>query len=154
MNEQQWQQLNAQLAGIEPPPGPNWWPLIWMLVGIAIAAVLLIIWVLRWRHKSGPNQTPAATAIQRLNRLRQAWQTGELESRQAAYQLATLLRLGLGLRQLDHTPPPPLAGQQPQWQATITLLQQIRYQPDSNAKLTEQTFSQIQQWLKHGITPC
>ncbi len=147
MNDQQWQQLNAQLAGIELPPQPDWWPLIWTLTAIALAALVLALLV-RYKRKPSSERSPAAEATRRLGRLRQAWQTGELESRQAAYQLATLLRLGLGLRQLDHTPPPHLADQRPEWQATLATLEQLRYQPHSEARLTDPLFNQIQGWLK------
>lgn len=153
MNDKQFQQLSQQLAGIELPPEPNWWPLIWTVAGLV--TVLLTIGLLIWRkNKVSSRKTLADEAPQRLKQIRQQWQSGELDQRNTAYQLATLLRLGLGLKQLDHNTPEQLADQQQQWQTTIKQLQQLRYQPDSNARLNEETFTTIHHWLKQGRAAC
>lgn len=152
MNKQQWQQINQQLAGIELPPEPNWWLLIWIIMAVCI--VLLLIGLLIWqKRKSSSHDTLADQATQRLIQLQQAWQSGELDQRHTAYQLATLLRLGLGLQQLNTTPAH-LADQQTQWQATINTLQQLRYQSSSAVQLTDETFGTIRSWLKRGTTTC
>lgn len=147
MNDQQWQQLNARLAGIELPPEPDWWPLTWSVAAIALSTLILVL-VIRQKRKLSPQQTPAAEAAHRLQQLQHAWQTGELEARDAAYQIATLLRLGLGLRQLEPTPPPQLAHQAAEWHALLSALAQLRYQPQREATLSEQTFNQIREWLQ------
>lgn len=147
MNDRQWQELNARLAGIELPPEPNWWPLVWTVVALA-AALLILVVVIRERRKTAPARTPAAAAARRLELLQQAWQNGELAPRDTAYQLATLLRLGLGLRQLDRTPPPQLADQEAEWHALLGVLQQLRYRPDSDTRISARTFSQIRGWLQ------
>ena len=127
MNEQQLEQLTQQLAGIELPPEPNWWPLIWTVSAIVIA--VLIFGLILWRNnKAKSNHSLADEAPQRLKQIQQQWQNGELDQRNTAYQLATLLRLGLGLKQLDHNTPEQLADHQIEWQATIQRLQQLRYQ--------------------------
>ena len=153
MNDQQLKQLTQQLAGIELPPEPNWWPLIWTISGSVIA--LLLIGLFIWQHhKPKPPQTLADEAPQRLKKIQQQWQHGQLDQRATAYQLATLLRLGLNLKQLDQHSPEHLDDQQPQWQATIQLLQQLRYQADSDLRLTDETFTTIQHWLKQGRPTC
>ncbi len=152
MNEQQWQQINQQLAGIELPPEPNWWPLIWIIIAV-VGLALLLTGLLIWQKRtSSSHNTPADQATQRLNQLQQAWQRGDLDQRHTAYQLATLLRLGLGLRQLDNTTPAFLSDQQIQWQTTINTLQQLRYQSSSDKPLTDKTFDSIRSWLKRVAT--
>ena len=147
MNEQQLEQLTLQLAGIELPPEPNWWPLIWTITGLVMA--LVIIGLIIWRmNKSKSNKSLADAAPQRLTQIQQQWQNGQLDQRTTAYQLATLLRIGLGLKQLDSHTPAQLADNEIEWQATIQNLQQLRYQPDSKARLDEQTFNTIRGWLK------
>lgn len=147
MNEQQLEQLTQQLAGIELPPEPNWWPLIWAAVGLVIA--VLIIGLLIWRNnQSKSNKTLTDEAPQRLKQIQQQWQNGELDQRTTAYQLATLLRLGLGLKQLDQHTPVQLAAHKTEWQTTIKQLQQLRYQANSKTQLDEEIFSTIQGWLK------
>ncbi len=147
MNEQQFEQLTLQLAGIELPPAPNWWPLIWMVTGLVMA--LAIIGLIIWRmNRSKSTKTLADAAPQRLTQIQQQWLSGELDQRTTAYQLATLLRLGLGLKQLDPHTPAQLADHEIEWQATIQRLQQLRYQPDCKVRLDEQTFTTIRGWLK------
>jgi hypothetical protein len=155
MNEQQWQQLSERMGGVEMPPAPDWWPLVWTVTGLVVAT-LIITWLLRRQRKT--TTTANSEALTRLAQLQQAWDGGELEPRRAAYQLATLLRLGLGLNQLSPTPPQELSEQQAQWRETVELLQQLRYQSPSHhtsqARLTQQTFGQIQDWLSRGSEPC
>jgi len=147
IDKAQFQQLTQQLAGIELPPAPNWWPLIWSVTGLVLTLVItgLIIWRM---NKSKTNKTLADQAPQRLKQIQQQWQNGELDQRTTAYQLATLLRLALGLKQLDQHTPAQLAEQQIEWQAMIQRLQQLRYQPDSKARLNDATFTTIRGWLK------
>lgn len=152
MNEQQWQQLSARLADIELPPQPDWWPLIGTLAAVTGLALFLGLWW--WRRAPTARLAATPEAIRRLDQLQRDWQGGALETREAAYQLATLLRLGLGLRQLGPQPPPHLAEEQPQWQGTLKLLEQLRYRPASPARLTEQTFAQVRAWLEQGARPC
>ena len=153
MNKEQFQQISQQLAGIELPPEPDWWPLIWTIAGLVM--VTLIIALVVWRKsKTKKHQTLADEAPQRLKQIQQQWQSGELDQRNTAYQLATVLRIGLNLKQLDHSTPESLADQQLQWQTTIKLLQQLRYQADSTVRLTDETFATIQHWLKQGRVPC
>ncbi len=153
MNDQQLKQLTQQLAGIELPPEPDWWPLVWTVSGI-VAVLLLTALLIRQQRQSKHNLTLTDEAPQRLRQIRMQWQSGQLDQRAAAYQLATVLRLGLNLTQLHQRSPEHLGDQQPQWQATIKLLQQLRYQADSNLHLTEETFTTIHRWLKQARPAC
>lgn len=153
MDKAQLEQLTQQLAGIELPPQPNWWPLIWTVLGVIFVALMIALLI--WRKKKAvTHKTLADEAPQRLKQIQQQWQSGELDQRNSAYQLATLLRLGLGLKQLDHNTPAQLADHQIEWQATIQRLQQLRYQADSDARLDEEVFATIAAWLKQGRQPC
>jgi len=147
MTEDQFKQLTQQLASIELPPEPNWWPLLGTVIGIVIALTIIAL-LMRKKNSAQHNTRLADAAPQRLKHIQQQWQDGVLDQRSSAYQLATLLRIALGLKQLDHHTPESLRDQHAQWQATITLLQQLRYQTGSNAQLDEQTFATIRSWLK------
>ena len=149
MNEQQLQQLGQQLADIELPPEPNWWPLIWIVLVFLLIQTLLTIIMLK-KRKAATKKLLPDEARQRLQQIHQQWQHGELESRDAAYELATLLRLGLGLKQLKYGPPTSLSHQTKEWQAVIEQLKQLRYQANSDITLNEETFNTIQAWLKQG----
>ena len=153
MNEQQLQQLGQQLADIELPPEPNWWPLIW-IVSLFLIGQTIITLVMLKKRKSAANKTLPDEAQQRLKQIEQQWQNGELNPRDTAYQLATLLRLGLGLKQLEHGPPESLKDQKHEWQSIVKLLQQLRYQADGDATLNKETFATIQAWLKQGTATC
>ncbi len=153
MNEQQLQQLGQQLAAIELPPEPNWWPLIWIVSLFLIGQTVITLIMLK-KRKSASNNNLHNEAQHRLKQIQQQWQNGELEPRDAAYQLATLLRLGMGLKQLEPSPPDYLKDQAHDWQSIIEQLQQLRYQADSDATLNERLFATIQAWLKQGAKAC
>jgi len=147
IDKEQFKQLTQQLAGIELPPEPNWWPLAWTIAAVIIALLIISLIILK-KNRTHKNTSLADQAPQRLAQIQQQWQSGELDQRATAYQLATLLRLGLGLRQLDLHTPTQLTGQEIEWQATIQDLQQLRYQPDSKARLNDETFTTIRGWLQ------
>lgn len=153
MNDEQLQQLGQQLADIELPPEPNWWPLIWIVLGFLLIQTLFTVIMLK-KRRSAANKTLPDDAQQRLQQIQQQWQHDELNSRDAAYQLATVLRLGLGLKQLKQTPPEFLSDQRTQWQSVIKQLQQLRYEANCKAILNDELFSTIQDWLKQGTKPC
>ena len=153
MTDEQLKQLSQQLAGIELPPEADWSSLIWAITGLVIA--ITIISLIAWKkNQARSSKNLSDQAPQRLKQIQQQWQSGELDQRNTAYQLATLLRLGLGLKQLDQHTPAQLADQQIEWQATIQRLQMLRYQADSKARLDEETFITIQDWLKMAARSC
>ena len=153
MNEEQLQQLGQQLADIELPPEPNWWPLIWIVLGFLLIQTLFTVIMFK-KRRSAANKTLPDDAQQRLQQIQQQWQHDELNSRDAAYQLATALRLGLGLKQLKQTPPEFLSDQKTQWQNVIKQLQQLRYENHCDASLDDDIFSAIQRWLKQSTQTC
>jgi len=143
--------LLDRLADVQLPAEPQLWPVIIAAV-IALIVIALIYFGYRRvkQHAAATTSDTTQQALARLTKLEQAWSSGELETREAAYQLSTLLRLGLNLPQLTRHSPPPLANQQTEWQQTITLFNQLRYQPQAAGQLTTDTFAQLRQWLKRS----
>lgn len=137
----------ATLADIEAPAPPDWAALI-MLAALAlvIATALLILYA---RTRNRPRRTaPSRTqeALTRLEGLRREWDSGETDARTAAYRLATLLRLGLGLPQLRPAPPP--AGlDAAEWRETLTFLHGLRYARAPASALTPEVFARARRWL-------
>ena len=142
------QTLTTQLADVEPPGPPQWWP--WYVLAVLALALMVTIAQLVWRayrRATLRSLSADAAALEKLQRLRAQWQGGQLNDRQVAFRLATLLRLGLGLTQLTSIKPPMLDGDVQHWQATVALLARLRYQPQPADRLSEEFFQQIQHWL-------
>ena len=112
--------------------------------GILLGLVLLVLW---WRHYTGNR----SRARRRLSRLQQATSHHTTDPQYRAYQLATILRIGLGLSRLTATTPLParLHNRQAEWQSFIQQLDQFRYakQAASAADL-EPLFAQASFWLR------
>lgn len=150
------QTLTQQLADVEPPGPPQWWP--WYLLAIVLLAVVATAAQLAWRayRRRGTAAKPAsANALAKLQTLHGQWRSGQLNDRQTAFRLATLLRLGLGLDQLTPEKPAALKEDEQQWRTTIALLGKLRYRPHPMDQLDEAVFRQIRCWLEHdGESPC
>ena len=172
MNSEELKEITQQLADVELPPAPDWQPLT-IAAAVVIAAILLAAIVIRLRSRRKNSNNASDTrreALHQLQLLQQQWQQNEVDDRDTAYRLATLLRLGLELNQLTDTPPPALANKQQQWQERVRLLTRLRYQHNdkqqhskeprhsglrrNDDELSAEIFSQIEQWLKQGNTPC
>ena len=154
MNSEELKEITQQLADVEPPPAPDWQPLI-IAVVIVIAATLLAVVVIRLRsrrkhssHASDKNRD----ALYQLQLLQQARQQNEIGDHDVAYRLATLLRLGLGLNQLTDTPPPALQSDQQQWQELIRLLARLRYQPGKKPRHSGECRNLETLAQKHAMT--
>lgn len=137
-----------QLADILPPPAPaavNWLPLILGLVVAIIAALAIVIMIKRSRPRPLPQSTSAAQ--HRLAALRKAWQAQTIDDRTAAYDLATLLRLGLGLPQLTPQHRPAAVMDETQWRDIIKHLDELRYRDQPTQRLSPQCFEHAARWL-------
>jgi hypothetical protein len=160
MNSEELKAITQQLADVELPPAPDWQPLIIAAVAIIIALLVAVVVIyLRSRRKDSNNVSDRnRDAPHQLQLLQQAWQKKEIDDHDAAYRLATLLRLGLGLNQLGDMPPPSLQGDQQQWRQLLQQLAQLRYRPhageEEKKELTTEIFIQVEQWLKRGEAPC
>ncbi|MDX1251477.1 MAG: DUF4381 family protein [Gammaproteobacteria bacterium] len=141
-----------RLADIELPAAPDWQPLVIAVAVIATLTVILIAARLVWRARrrradDRQTATPLAMAQTRLEQTRRDWQVGEIDDREAAYQLATLLRLGLGLPQLPHEYPAHIPVAPSEWQEITQLLERLRYQQTSQERLSPEMFQLLGRWL-------
>ncbi|GEM_PF-1877870 len=145
-----------QLADITPPAEPALWP-----AAVTLLAMLLIVSALLYLHRRHRSQRPRATAttdtareaLERLTAVEQAWSNGDIDTRETAYQLTTLLRLGLNLPQLTRHCPPQLADNQLEWRQTIALFERLRYRAQVAQPLTTATFNQMREWLTTSQQP-
>lgn len=142
----------SRLADIELPAAPDWQPLVIAAAAIITLMVILIAARLVWRsrkRRGGDRQTatPLVMAQARLEQTRRDWQAGAIDDREAAYRLATLLRLGFGLPQLLHERPahPPVAPSE--WREITQLLERLRYQQTSQEHLSPEMFQRLGCWL-------
>ena len=159
MNSEELQTIKQQIADVELPPQPDWQPLVTTIIVVTIAVVLAALVIRLRSRRKGPNKISDTKreAIYQLQKLHRQWQAHEVDDHDAAYRLATLLRLGLELSQLTDTPPSKLQIEQNQWRDTIQLLTRLRYQQSGTEKsvnLSSETFIQIEEWLKREETPC
>jgi hypothetical protein len=111
-----------RLADVQLPAEPSLWPAITIISAIMITVGLVYL-------------------------VEKAWSNGEIDARETAYRLNTLLRLGLNLPQLNHHCPAALADHHHAWQQTHQLFNQLRYQPHTAHVLTSSTFDQVRLWL-------
>ncbi len=138
----------AKLADIELPAPPHWQPL---LIGIAAALTAIILaaglGLHLWRRQRRDAASPARRALAQVDALLGKWRSGQLGDREASYRLAALLRMGLGLEQLDVHCPATLSRDRQQWGLTVAALQRLRYEATPAAKLREEEFARIRTWI-------
>ncbi|MFQ5489026.1 MAG: hypothetical protein ACE5ET_11360, partial [Gammaproteobacteria bacterium] len=92
-------ELLQRLADIEPPPAPDWHPLLLASGVLLLLALLTLAW-----HLAHRPLTPRRAALKRLRHLERRWRQDRCNERETAYRLAAILRLGLGLEQLQAGP--------------------------------------------------
>ena len=137
-----------RLADVQLPAEPSLWPAITIISAIVITVGLVY---LHFHHRQASPTTNtsnnAQQALERLTIVEKAWADGEIDARETAYRLNTLLRLGLNLPQLNHHCPAALADHHHAWQQTQQLFNQLRYQPHTAQPLNSSTFGQVRLWL-------
>lgn len=139
-----------RLADIIPPAPPAatpWW--LWLLVALAfIAIVALVVWrITRRRRRTVPSGDLRGDALAALSALRLAWEAKQIDDRDAAYRLATVLRRGLGLAQLSDDNPPATINDAPLWRDTLQQLDRQRYRRQRGQPLPPELFERAQRWL-------
>ena len=141
-----------KMADVIPPAPPDytaWWFGALAVVAIAAAATAALLW--RRQYRKRPVTVSARTAAQRqLQQLCSAWKTNEVGDRDAAYRLAAILRLGLGLPQLSEAPPPSVADDAALWRETLRQLHAQRYAAAGAPPLEAALFDHAQRWLAAG----
>jgi len=138
----------SQLADILPPPSPGGpdWLLLMVLGGVCVVIVAAVLWFIK-KHSSLRSNSPAREARRRLGTLRTAWQSHTLTDREAAYRLATLLRLGLAVPQLDAQQPPSVVEDDNTWRETLQQLNVLRYRDQPRLSLSSHCFDRAEHWL-------
>ncbi len=147
-------QILNRLADIELPAPPDWQPLL-ITSGIITACLLAIVTWLYIRRRKTPHAdnkvtgyaSPALTAQIKLQQLINNWQSHAISEREAAYQLTTLLRLGMNLPQFTPDCPAHLASEQQAWHETAMICTSLRYQKTSTIRLSLEIFQRAEQWL-------
>ncbi len=142
---QEIDKLLIRMADIEVPSPPDWTPAL--LSGMLIILLLVLVIALAWwwrktaraqqHHPVIKHELPAH---HQLEILQAQWQSGSLPDREAAYRLATILRLGLGLSQLTANCPKHLCHKKKAWLSAIAFLDNIRYQKQTTAPITLELF--------------
>lgn len=135
-----------QLADVLPPPAPDGY---WMLPVIVLVIALAAAGVWWWtrRRRTAGSDAPACEARRRLRELRSAWQAQAVPDREAAYRLATLLRLGLRLPQLSTELRPTMISDPSAWERTLAELHVLRYRHAVGSALSIQCFDHADEWL-------
>ena len=151
---QEIDKLLIRMADIETPAPPDWSPVL--LSGMLIILLLVLAWW--WRKTARAQQHHPVikhelSAHHQLETLQAQWQSGSLPDREAAYRLATILRLGLGLPQLTASCPKHLRHDEKAWQSTIVFLDNIRYQKQTTAPMTLELFEHAGHCLSVASVP-
>jgi hypothetical protein len=141
MNPETLQQRMADI--IVPVPDDLTTTYIGILITVVILLVLTGWLVKRFGRRRRRDSAAAETgALHQLDLVKQDWRAGHIDSRQAAFRLATVLRLGLRLAQLPPLPPTPAVDDR-QWQQTISRLNALRYPSALTQKLTDDLFTSV-----------
>jgi len=144
--------FSSQLADIDVPARlPEQLDLTLLGISIGGLTIALVIAYVIWRKKNKtpqPTNTPTTRALNRLDTVEHQWQQGKLDARQTAYQLATLLRLGLNLNQLASYQSN--SEDKIQWTTTLKVLDALRYSNNNPLTIDQQIFGQIRAWLTHA----
>jgi len=142
----------AQLADIQPPPAPESGTWIAVIV-TALAVTMALIYLYRYRLRDRPaqpvSQNVRVAALERLDQLEQEWLDGQVDDRQTAFLLATLLRLGLDQAQWPSTVDTTIEDR-----ALWDTLSKLRYERTPSAALKQEVFVSARCCLLHGATGC
>lgn len=147
MNGDDTLQRLADIIPPAPPAATPWW--LWLLVALAfIAIVALVVWrITRRRRRAAPTGDLRGDALAALRALRVAWEAKQIDDRDAAYRLATVLRRGLGLAQLSDDNPPATINDAPLWRDTLQQLNRQRYRRQRGQPLPPELFERAHRWL-------
>lgn len=139
------------LADIELPDEPSWYSEITLAVIASSLLLVFIVWRIRQRKSLLQTKPEAINAEQVLNNIIDKHQSEKMSQREAAFRIATVLRLSLKLPQLTTQAPEILQHEQPLWCKTIQQLEQLRYQHNCDARLSLELTQQVRRWIAlHG----
>lgn len=147
MNGDDTLQRLADIIPPAPPAATPWW--LWLLAALAVIAIVaLVVWrITRRRRRTAPTGDLRGDALAALSAVRLAWEAKQIDDRDAAYRLATVLRRGLGLAQLSDDDPPATINDAPLWRDTLQQLDRQRYRPEREQPLPPELFERAHRWL-------
>ncbi len=133
--------LLEKMADVDMPAPPDWTP-AWLIVLTGITLVTALILYIYARRIRRPHRNTHPDARQAMQQTQQQWRNGEIDARETAYRITTILRLHLGLPALSPDVAP--AGiHQHTWREMITLLSALRYKKNTaDHSLNETLFDQ------------
>jgi len=139
------------LADIELPNEPSWYSEIILVVIASGLLLLLIAWRIMKRKPLRQIQLETINPEQVFNDILAQHQSTKINQREAAFRIATVLRLSLKLPQLTLQAPEILQHEQTLWHQTIQQLEQLRYQHNCDAPLSPELTQQVRRWIAlHG----
>jgi hypothetical protein len=140
------------LADIEWPAAPDWSAFYMTAAAAAVLLCVGIAAIVWYRRRPVRPVDRSGQALARLAALQAAWQGGTTDDRAAAYQLMTILRLGLGQAQLTTDHPAPAQVSATTWQTTIAMLHRYRYAGTTPEALPVTCFDNVRRWLQLAAT--
>ena len=140
--------VQEQIHDVVPPPAPEFASIITVGGLMVIIFLLLATNILsRKKKKKFDHRGDVREAAKdQLYQVQNEYINSDIDSRDAAYRIATILRLTYGIRDLDGPPPSPNIDNK-QWAALVNLLHQLRYQPEFEVRLSREHFDIIATWL-------
>ncbi len=140
------------LADIELPNEPNGYNDIIFIIIASGLLLTLITWRIIKRKPSPQATSETMNAEQALNEVIAQHQSTSINQREAAFRIATVLRLSLNLPQLTLQAPDTLQHEQTLWHKTIQQLEQLRYQHRCDTPLSPELIQQVRRWIQYGTT--
>jgi len=135
------------LADIELPNEPNWYSEITLAVIVSSLVLIFIVWRIRQRKFLPQTKPETMNAEQVLNDIIDKHQSANMTQREAAFRIATVLRLSLKLPQLTLQAPEILKNEHALWRTTIQQLEQLRYQHNCDTRLSPELTQQVRRWV-------
>lgn len=145
----------TQLADIELPFYPAWFSPTYLTIAmLCVVSSLACIWWLKRRRalRNTAAVLPSTHALHEFDRLHATLATNTPLTRDTAYRIAGVLRVGLGLSQLDSACPPCIIENHDAWPRIVAALTTARYQPDGYLTLDHDDWRVIRNWLQ-SATP-
>jgi len=139
------------LADIELPNEPSWYSEIILVIIASSLLLSLIVWRIMKRKPLRQTQFETISPEQVFNDIIAQHQSTKINQREAAFRIATVLRLSLNMPQLTLQAPDILQHEQTLWRKTIQQLEQLRYQHNGDAPLSPELTQQVRRWITlHG----
>lgn len=143
----------TQLADIELPFAPAWFtPSAYLIIVMlcAMSSLVFMVW-LRRRRAARPTtlDSLSTNALLEFDRLRATRAAETPLTRDTAYRIAGVLRVGLRLSELNIAPPLSITENHDAWRRIVAALTAARYQLDGYLTLGDDDWRIIRMWLQN-----